>query len=123
MGVEGTKAVGGGEAVAALLAQHHINGTPQGVVAQVRRHHSLVHFNPFDHGRGNAAEREGRSVIGQGHPIDEYPYRVARHSVDVVIDPRTESPTLPYAHPGCTVRSEEHTSELQSRPHLVCRLL
>src|SRR3989442_4912677 len=24
-------------------------------------------------------------------------------------------------HPG--VRSEEHTSELQSRPHLVCRLL
>src|SRR5215813_9329174 len=24
---------------------------------------------------------------------------------------------------GCTLRSEEHTSELQSRPHLVCRLL
>src|SRR5690554_7345541 len=24
---------------------------------------------------------------------------------------------------GFTVRSEEHTSELQSRPHLVCRLL
>src|SRR5690554_1996072 len=24
---------------------------------------------------------------------------------------------------GCSVRSEEHTSELQSRPHLVCRLL
>src|SRR5436305_4095561 len=24
---------------------------------------------------------------------------------------------------GCWVRSEEHTSELQSRPHLVCRLL
>src|SRR2546429_5891891 len=24
---------------------------------------------------------------------------------------------------GCTVRSEEHTSELQSRLHLVCRLL
>src|SRR3989442_1846886 len=25
--------------------------------------------------------------------------------------------------PGQTGRSEEHTSELQSRPHLVCRLL
>src|SRR5690554_8164332 len=25
--------------------------------------------------------------------------------------------------PGVTRRSEEHTSELQSRPHLVCRLL
>src|SRR3989442_10822288 len=24
---------------------------------------------------------------------------------------------------ACPVRSEEHTSELQSRPHLVCRLL
>src|SRR5690554_7587736 len=24
---------------------------------------------------------------------------------------------------SCTARSEEHTSELQSRPHLVCRLL
>src|SRR5690554_7394810 len=24
---------------------------------------------------------------------------------------------------GCDNRSEEHTSELQSRPHLVCRLL
>src|SRR3989442_3945228 len=24
---------------------------------------------------------------------------------------------------GCGKRSEEHTSELQSRPHLVCRLL
>src|SRR3989442_2004061 len=25
--------------------------------------------------------------------------------------------------PGLGIRSEEHTSELQSRPHLVCRLL
>src|SRR3989442_7711658 len=25
--------------------------------------------------------------------------------------------------PGAKLRSEEHTSELQSRPHLVCRLL
>src|SRR5690554_7039970 len=26
-------------------------------------------------------------------------------------------------HPNAVTRSEEHTSELQSRPHLVCRLL
>src|SRR5690625_5938978 len=25
--------------------------------------------------------------------------------------------------PGCKLRSEEHTSELQSRAHIVCRLL
>src|SRR5207253_9127384 len=28
-----------------------------------------------------------------------------------------------HAHPHARVRSEEHTSELQSRGHLVCRLL
>src|SRR5690554_8221022 len=28
-----------------------------------------------------------------------------------------------YLEDGAAVRSEEHTSELQSRPHLVCRLL
>src|SRR6266498_4173311 len=28
-----------------------------------------------------------------------------------------------YDHAGISTRSEEHTSELQSRPHLVCRLL
>src|SRR2546429_6727639 len=29
----------------------------------------------------------------------------------------------PRREPGCAPRSEEHTSELQSRLHLVCRLL
>src|SRR5690554_7126316 len=29
----------------------------------------------------------------------------------------------PHGHGTHTERSEEHTSELQSRPHLVCRLL
>src|SRR3989442_2685893 len=40
-------------------------------------------------------------------------------------DPRTPSPGLsPTIEPRlCQIRSEEHTSELQSRPHLVCRLL
>src|SRR5436305_3376440 len=34
-----------------------------------------------------------------------------------------ESSTLHRDERGGTLRSEEHTSELQSRPHLVCRLL
>src|SRR5439155_14234182 len=39
--------------------------------------------------------------------------------------PTTETPGLSLSpRTGCTfVRSEEHTSELQSRGHLVCRLL
>src|SRR3989442_11965487 len=38
--------------------------------------------------------------------------------------PKVASPSFPktFDHP-LDVRSEEHTSELQSRPHLVCRLL
>src|SRR4030043_2052895 len=36
---------------------------------------------------------------------------------------RGDSPSRPYVVVGATQRSEEHTSELQSRLHLVCRLL
>src|SRR3989442_4828476 len=46
-----------------------------------------------------------------GHPLLERDDRVVR-DVDVL-----------GADLGTTLRSEEHTSELQSRPHLVCRLL
>src|SRR3989442_6912891 len=44
--------------------------------------------------------------------------------VDARIDQR-ELPEQPVDHAegGIEHRSEEHTSELQSRPHLVCRLL
>ena len=31
--------------------------------------------------------------------------------------------SIPYKQTSWTIRSEEHTSELQSRLHLVCRLL
>src|SRR5215813_15088410 len=37
--------------------------------------------------------------------------------------PSPERPGAPPGHRPCRSRSEEHTSELQSRPHLVCRLL
>src|SRR3989442_11803511 len=36
---------------------------------------------------------------------------------------RSRSIILRFESPLFTSRSEEHTSELQSRPHLVCRLL
>src|SRR3712207_9051535 len=44
---------------------------------------------------------------------------------DVITSPRRR-PARSAAEPGCTLRtmrSEEHTSELQSRQYLVCRLL
>src|SRR5436305_8155580 len=44
--------------------------------------------------------------------VPAYPNRAARSG----------SPTFTVHGMGSCVRSEEHTSELQSRPHLVCRL-
>src|SRR6266498_3844570 len=41
-------------------------------------------------------------------------------SIDEQTGPGPSGLPLP---PGTYLRSEEHTSELQSRPHLVCRLL
>src|SRR5690554_7090299 len=37
--------------------------------------------------------------------------------------PGPDPDTTRYGYDGDFLRSEEHTSELQSRPHLVCRLL
>src|SRR2546422_2033163 len=36
---------------------------------------------------------------------------------------KENEPSLQHQFLGCRMRSEEHTSELQSRLHLVCRLL
>src|SRR5436305_13572454 len=56
----------------------------------------------------------GRSLPERPHPRPRRPAR-ARRGLWLCLAPSTcgRSPT----------RSEEHTSELQSRPHLVCRLL
>src|SRR3712207_7587327 len=49
-----------------------------------------------------------------------------RHGVSLALAFRANVGTLPSATPADTInpcRSEEHTSELQSRQYLVCRLL
>src|SRR5687768_18083304 len=61
----------------------------------------------------------GRRVEAGGGLVEEDELRVADER-----DPQVEPPFLAPGqclHPP--VRSEEHTSELQSRLHLVCRLL
>src|SRR5690625_7052170 len=58
--------------------------------------------------------REGERLVGV-EPVAEEDEEPAPEGVDE--DPATD------AGPGEQRRSEEHTSELQSRGHLVCRLL
>src|SRR3712207_8478427 len=68
-----------------------------------------------------------RSVVALlRHRIDPrvhpHPQRTARQSLDL---PAAPTACLRWRRHGVTVtlRSEEHTSELQSRQYLVCRLL
>src|SRR6266699_6888389 len=51
-------------------------------------------------------------------------YTLSLHDALPISSPGSPAPSESQCHscpPG--IRSEEHTSELQSRPHLVCRLL
>src|SRR3989442_8486103 len=53
-----------------------------------------------------------------GRPVAESLVRIINHEPEKVT--RVQATGFQRVLPG---RSEEHTSELQSRPHLVCRLL
>src|SRR5690554_7450237 len=53
-------------------------------------------------------------------------FKLAAEAYEVLSDPDKKARYDQYGHAafeGAGGRSEEHTSELQSRPHLVCRLL
>src|SRR3989442_8727017 len=52
------------------------------------------------------------------HGTSKEPRKIELHFGDTA--PSADGATIPE---GAVSRSEEHTSELQSRPHLVCRLL
>src|SRR3989442_10609045 len=60
-------------------------------------------------GRSGCFEEGNRPRILSGLTL------LARRQMKIVLPESAKSSTL--------IRSEEHTSELQSRPHLVCRLL
>src|SRR3989442_11511356 len=62
--------------------------------------------------RGRGTKNEAPMCGVPYHAADGYVARLIRHGYRVADQAR-----------DVPVRSEEHTSELQSRPHLVCRLL
>src|SRR5690554_8099124 len=72
----------------------------------------LVEFYGMTEGGGSCmlvAHQHPDKLHTVGHPLDGHDMRVIDEDGNEL--PRGE------------IRSEEHTSELQSRPHLVCRLL
>src|SRR2546422_2858597 len=67
---------------------------------------------------GRKASAQGRARCCPSHEITAR----ARHTAPHVAR-RSTSVASQFGHRSRTTRSEEHTSELQSRLHLVCRLL
>src|SRR5690554_1158668 len=59
---------------------------------------------------------ELRPILLEGTAFPEDRFQQMAKTVNILLDKRHSA----YPH---TYKSEEHTSELQSRPHLVCRLL
>src|SRR5690606_39564890 len=67
------------------------------------------------------ADQEAFGLEGEGVAVEE----VARdhHRVDLFAERQIDTSAEGVAHRLAQPRSEEHTSELQSRENLVCRLL
>src|SRR3989449_3023879 len=86
---------------------------------------TIKHFP--GHGDTQTDSHIGLPVIGAGYPrldsLELVPFRAGiAAGTDVVMSAHIAFPAFTGSNdPG--TRSEEHTSELQSRLHLVCRLL
>src|SRR6266498_6074840 len=91
-----------------------------------------LHFSMSRHARSKPRNGAGRmrSVFFFNKTATTEIYTLSLH--DALPIAAAKGTSLPTSTPSeriisalrpCRLRSEEHTSELQSRPHLVCRLL
>src|SRR3989442_3920582 len=55
--------------------------------------------------------------------VREEVLRKTLSKLDLTVEQQESLKSMTVSCSSATLRSEEHTSELQSRPHLVCRLL
>src|SRR3712207_8975578 len=76
--------------------------------------------SPDSHRRRRTTARSAPSSNARLHRLKPQGLGARRLSVEVLVS-LTDSPPVREFHPP--PRSEEHTSELQSRQYLVCRLL
>src|SRR5690554_7213805 len=91
-------------------------------IAHALKHSGYLCFSSF----GPDNLKEIKALTGQGldyFSLPELRRCLESQGFEIVYLSETVK-TLAFEHPRQVLqRSEEHTSELQSRPHLVCRLL
>src|SRR6266498_3969279 len=89
-------------------------------------------FTPYSPLHDGAVLVRGDRIIGAGCVLPLTQFKVAdkslgtRHRAALGLSEETDATVFVVSEETSTIsvaRSEEHTSELQSRPHLVCRLL
>src|SRR5439155_6129935 len=85
------------------------------------RHRAEDEQTSLDGGVRLEAPMRQQPVVPDGHA--EARQREQHEEERQVGPPHPAAPEPPHAVGDCEQRSEEHTSELQSRGHLVCRLL
>src|SRR5687768_3800563 len=110
-----------------LIASAPTNAPEQSFGRYLRRCDSLpLRYRLFTHRLECApyerpTDAEARETSSIATTCATYPRPVPPYSSGTVIPSRPSSPS--FLHMSAGNRSEEHTSELQSRLHLVCRLL
>src|SRR5215831_4417636 len=99
------------------LAQDPTQAEIQHNISHVQRGHFAPSKPPERH------EGEHRPLPERAAVQERPDRRPSRHSRHPSLTAWTREPLHRIAHELVTARSEEHTSELQSLRHLVCRLL
>src|SRR2546429_6370870 len=80
-----------------------------------------AHFGKAHEGRHGRGQH--RDLIAKKDVIEERRGRSVQVRIDLLTTRRSKIAFVTYQRNLSANRSEEHTSELQSRLHLVCRLL
>src|SRR5690554_7610906 len=91
-----------------------MTGAKHNMLAQTNHANNMANINTTGFRADFAQARSMPIYNGEGQPTRAYA---------LTESPGTDFQHGPMINTDNELRSEEHTSELQSRPHLVCRLL
>src|ERR1044071_7640491 len=98
-----------------------VTGGLEHMLAQDRLAQTLLFSGPEGVGKATLARRLGARLLGQAEQIEQDDLSLPHNLATIAdrekwpADKRNEDPLLFATHPDFVTRSEEHTSELQSR--------